>query len=160
MQDLDLSAPPPREDDDDDGNDGGNAGVAGKAVPQGAAKASGGPLGKAAAPPGSARGVVAGGGKLAGAAATMAVGGGEQPGGGGVPGAQGMRKSLFDELDEEGVQEDPEKEVLAFEIQADQVSVDPDLTLNVNDIFKPGSSYGWLFLSWSLPWTPETHIGL
>ena len=41
-----------------------------------------------------------------------------QQGAGGVPPA---RKSLFDELDEAGAQEDPEKEVLAFEVYPDQV---------------------------------------
>ena len=35
--------------------------------------------------------------------------------------AAARSKSLFEELDEEGVQEDPEKEVLAFEVKADQV---------------------------------------
>ena len=94
VQDLDLNAPPPRE--EDDGSDEDRRAAGGAAGPSGRSAGQQRPAGGGVNGPG--------GGKAAGASSA------------GLP-----RKSLFDELDEEGVEEDPEKEVLAFEVLPDQV---------------------------------------
>ena len=116
-QDLDLSAPPPKDDEDDGGNGeasgpaGGRAATAGTSAGSGRKAGGGGAaasVGKAStADPKSAPKGAAGGA------------GGSGDNGDGTAAARS--KSLFEELDEEGVQEDPEKEVLAFEVKADQV---------------------------------------
>jgi len=102
VQDLDLNAPPPLEEDDGEEEEGGpdKHGKTGK--------------------------VGSGASGIRGAARQQSVGGAGGGGAGdatevGPPGAVMPKKSLFDELDEEGVQEDPEKEVLAFEVLSDQV---------------------------------------
>lgn len=124
-QDLDLSAPPPEDGDDGDGG-GDGSGPGGRSVAGGVTSVNPGAIGRKAVG-GTGGGAQAGKPSSSadpkagpkGAAGGGAGGGGD--GDGAAAAAATRNKSLFEELDEEGVQEDPEKEVLAFEVKADQV---------------------------------------